>query len=118
MKNIDKNKVKLLGTRHITVYHKQIEKAGVYTSDYCSKILLMGKWVRACGFEPEDMLRVRVYANKLVIKKEKPAIVKQRLLAKAQKAADKSLKETVKDVVGEDLFDALYFKKTEIKVKE
>ena len=57
LENQDKNKDELLEIRRLTVSAVFL-KDGYLKNDYASRIMLLGKWVRKCGFEAEDKLTV------------------------------------------------------------
>jgi len=68
----------LINTRRLTVHRILLE--GRYNrKEYYSKILLQGKWVRNCGFEPEDKLSIRVYKGRIVIEKENEPVFSKRV---------------------------------------
>jgi hypothetical protein len=112
------DETKLIDTRRIKVYKEILVGPNTYPHDYSSKILLMGKWVRNCGFEPDDRLTISVYKGRIVVEKEKPGTIDTKLLAREQKASEKFLKERIKQLVSPDVFKRLSFKNGEITMKK
>lgn len=112
----DKSEDKLLNTRRLTVQRVILE--GRYSpNDYSSKILLQGKWVLNCGFEPDDKLTVSVYKGRIVIEKEKPGTIDTALLARVEKENGLTLRKRVKAMVPPEVFEQLSFKNGKIRVK-
>jgi len=112
------DETKLIDTRRIKVYKEILVGPNTYPHDYSSKILLMGKWVRNCGFEPDDRLTIRVYKGRIVVEKEKEDTIDPKLLEREQKASEKFLKQRIKQLVSPDVFKRLSFKNGEITMKK
>ncbi|MEZ0006496.1 toxic protein SymE [Flavobacterium sp. 28YEA47A] len=109
------DETKLIDTRRIKVYKEILVGPNTYPHDYSSKILLMGKWVRNCGFEPDDRLTISVYKCRIVVEKEKPGTIDTKLLARVQKQSDESLKQKIKSLVSPEVFARLSFENGDIK---
>ncbi|OPC35439.1 hypothetical protein BAX97_11160 [Elizabethkingia meningoseptica] len=99
----------LLDTRRLVVCRTVID---IY--NYYSKINIMGKWVRKCGFEPGDRLTVSAYKGRIVIEKEKPGTIDPKMLAREQKLAEEYVRERVRKLVSPEVFKQLSFKNGEI----
>ncbi|AQX06510.1 type I addiction module toxin, SymE family [Elizabethkingia meningoseptica] len=111
LKLLDEKEV-LLETRRLIVCRTKLS-----AYDYYSKINIMGKWVRKCGFEPGERLSVKVYKNRIIIEKEEPYTIDPALLERMQRASEEELKRRLKRLVGADIFEQLCFPDGRIKIK-
>ena len=116
LKNEVENKDELLEIRRLTVSAVFIRE-GYGENEYASRILLLGKWVRKCGFEAEDKLTVWIYPDRIVIEKEKPGTIDTKLLARVQDESSRLLRKKIKEMVHPKIFEQLRFVNGEIKVK-
>lgn len=104
---------KLLDTRHVAV--NRVKLKGRYNPhEYCSRIHLMGKWLRDSGFEPDDKLTVSVYKGRIVIEKEQPVTKDTKSESQEQKLTEEYVRERVRKLVSPEVFKQLSFKNGEI----
>ncbi|PUB34906.1 hypothetical protein C8J95_102575 [Elizabethkingia sp. YR214] len=116
-KNNEKNKEELLEIRRLTVSAVYADSEGYRKNEYASRILLLGKWVRKCGFEENDKLTVWIYKGRIVVEKEKPGMIDTKLLARVQDESSRLLRKKIKEMVDPEVFEQLRFVSGEIKVK-
>ncbi|WP_087138140.1 SymE family type I addiction module toxin [Elizabethkingia meningoseptica] len=108
----DEKKI-LIDIRHIAV--SRVKLKGRYNPhEYCSRIQLLGKWVRDSGFEPDDKLTVSVYKGRIVIEKEQPVIKDAKPESQEQKLTEEYVRERVRKLVSPEIFKQLSFKNGEI----
>ena len=107
---------KLLEVRRLTVSAVFL-KNGYLKNDYASRIMLLGKWVRKCGFEAEDKLTVWIYKGRIVVEKEDPNTIDTKLLARVQNESSRLLRKKIKEMVHPEVFEQLRFVNGEIKIK-
>ncbi|MCT4203962.1 type I toxin-antitoxin system SymE family toxin [Elizabethkingia anophelis] len=117
LKSEGENKDELLEVRRLTVSAVFIRE-GYRENEYASRILLLGKWVRKCGFEAEDKLTVWIYPDRIVIEKEKPGMVDTKLLARVQNESSRLLRKKIKEMVHPEVFEQLRFVNGEIKIRD
>jgi len=115
--NNKETKDELLEIRHLTVSAIYTDSEGYRKNEYASRILLLGKWVRKCGFEENDKLTVWIYKGRIVVEKEKPGMVDTKLLARIQDESSRLLRKKIKEMVRPEIFEQLRFVNGEIKVK-
>ncbi|AQX84684.1 type I toxin-antitoxin system SymE family toxin [Elizabethkingia bruuniana] len=108
---------KLLEIRRLTVSAVYTDSEGYRKNDYASRIMLLGKWVRKCGFEAEDKLTVWIYKGRIVVEKEDPNTIDTKLLARVQNESSRLLRKKIKAMVHPEVFEQLRFVNGEIKVK-
>lgn len=107
---------RLLEVRRLTVSAVFL-KNGYLKNDYASRIMLLGKWVRKCGFEAEDKLTVWIYKGRIVVEKEDPNTIDTKLLARVQNESSRLLRKKIKAMVHPEVFEQLRFVNGEIKIK-
>ncbi|MDV3751884.1 SymE family type I addiction module toxin [Elizabethkingia anophelis] len=110
------NKQELIEIRRLTVSAVYMN-VGYRKNDYASRIMLLGKWVRKCGFEAEDKLTVWIYKGRIVVEKEDPNTIDTKLLARVQNESSRLLRKKIKEMVHPEVFEQLRFVNGEIKVK-
>ena len=110
------NKQELIEIRRLTVSAVFL-KNGYLKNDYASRIMLLGKWVRKCGFEAEDKLTVWIYKGRIVVEKEDPNTIDTKLLARVQNESSRLLRKKIKEMVHPEVFKQLRFVNGEIKIK-
>ena len=109
-------KEELLEVRRLTVSAVYMNE-GYHKNDYASRIMLLGKWVRKCGFEAEDKLTVWIYKGRIVVEKEDPNTIDTKLLARIQNESSRLLRKKIKEMVHPEVFEQLRFVNGEIKIK-
>ncbi|WP_322545105.1 SymE family type I addiction module toxin [Elizabethkingia miricola] len=115
-KNENKKKDELLEMRRLTVSAVYMNE-GYRKNDYASRIMLLGKWVRKCGFNEGDKLTISIYQNRIVVEKEDPNTIDTKLLARVQNESSRLLRKKIKAMVHPEVFEQLRFVNGEIKVK-
>ncbi|PZO26010.1 MAG: hypothetical protein DCE86_14995 [Flavobacteriaceae bacterium] len=116
LKSEGENKQELIEIRRLTVSAVYMN-VGYRKNDYASRIMLLGKWVRKCGFEAEDKLTVWIYKGRIVVEKEDPNTIDTKLLARIQNESSRLLRKKIKEMVHPEVFEQLRFVNGEIKVK-
>ncbi|WP_407485006.1 SymE family type I addiction module toxin [Elizabethkingia miricola] len=116
LENEGENKQELIEIRRLTVSAVYMNE-GYRKNDYASRIMLLGKWVRKCGFEAEDKLTVWIYKGRIVVEKEDPNTIDTKLLARIQNESSRLLRKKIKAMVHPEVFEQLQFVNGEIKVK-
>ncbi|MDQ8750633.1 SymE family type I addiction module toxin [Elizabethkingia miricola] len=117
LENEGDNKQELIEIRRLTVSAIYTNSEGYRKNDYASRIMLLGKWVRKCGFEAEDKLTVWIYKGRIVVEKEDPNTIDTKLLARIQNESSRLLRKKIKEMVHPEVFEQLRFVNGEIKVK-
>lgn len=118
LENEGENKQELIEIRRLTVSAIYTNSEGYLKNDYASRIMLLGKWVRKCGFEAEDKLTVWIYKGRIVVEKEDPNTIDTKLLARVQNESSRLLRKKIKEMVHPEVFEQLRFVNGEIKIKE
>ena len=117
LENEGENKQELIEIRRLTVSAIYTNSEGYRKNDYASRIMLLGKWVRKCGFEAEDKLTVWIYKGRIVVEKEDPNTIDTKLLARIQNESSRLLRKKIKEMVHPEVFEQLRFVNGEIKIK-
>ncbi|NHQ66584.1 type I toxin-antitoxin system SymE family toxin [Elizabethkingia miricola] len=115
-KNENENKEELLEMRRLTVSAVYMNE-GYRKNDYASRIMLLGKWVRKCGFNEGEKLTISIYQNRIVVEKEDPNTIDTKLLARVQNESSRLLRKKIKAMVHPEVFEQLRFVNGEIKIK-
>ena len=69
-KSENQSKDQLIEMRRLTVSAIYLNSEGYNKNDYASRIMLLGKWVRKCGFHEGDKLTISIYQNRIVVEKK------------------------------------------------
>lgn len=118
MENIDNSECKPIGLRRITVGSKVLFRGAYRPGSTYSKIVLMGKWLRECGFEHGEKLAVKVYPNRLVIEKEDPEELDTELLKRVLRANERELKKKLKLLLSAQIYERLLFEDGNILLRD
>lgn len=110
------NKQELIEIRRLTVSAVYMN-VGYRKNDYASRIMLLGKWVRKCGFNEGDKLTISIYQNRIVVEKEDPNTLDTKLLARIQNESSRLLRKKIKAMVHPEVFEQLRFVNGQIKIK-
>ncbi len=111
------NKHELLEIRRLTVSAIYTDSEDYRKNEYASRILLLGKWVRKCGFNEGDKLTISIYQNRIVVEKEDPNTLDTKLLARIQDESSRLLRNKIKAMVHPEVFEQLRFVNGQIKIK-
>ncbi|MCT4171492.1 hypothetical protein HZP56_00695 [Elizabethkingia anophelis] len=116
-KSENQSKDQLIEMRRLTVSAIYMNSKGYNKNDYASRIMLLGKWVRKCGFNEGDKLTISIYQNRIVVEKEDPNTLDTKLLARIQDESSRLLRKKIKAMVHPEVFEQLRFVNGQIKIK-